>query len=141
MRPSWMARRRTGIASLALALALGACAAARPVGWTREGISQIVVRGNPPRVLSTRVLSEPGDLGVMVDCMGRAQLVDPADWFRGTHSIDVHGSTRAAGPWVYDSRTGQFTLLAHNRKPTYRLDEACRAEVERRFLPTTRDGG
>ncbi len=71
-----------------------------------------------------RTLDNPAEIEPLIASLMRAeQMKEPPVRPAYSHKIDLEDR------WLYDTTRGEFTKLAHNKQPTYRLAEAERLKL------------
>lgn len=71
-----------------------------------------------------RTLDAPAEIEPLIACLTRAEKMETREPHPAySHKIDLEDR------WLYDVTRGEFTKLAHNKQPTYRLSEADRLQL------------
>jgi hypothetical protein len=69
-------------------------------------------------------LDDPAEIEPLIASFMRAEKIkEPPAQPAYSHKIDLEDR------WLYDATRGEFTKLAHNKQPTYRLSEADRLKL------------
>ena len=114
-----------GVLLFAIALLASSGCESNAPKWKSELVTSITIRDSHLGLL--RTVQDRSEIDELLACLESAKRVGDSRGPHGlTHTIDIGGY----GRWLYDSSSGEFTVLSKAIMPVYRVAEPDKGKLD-----------